>query len=344
MHDHFFFHTLPFFEFSLYEMCFMFIFWSFVGWCLEVVTMTIQTGEYQNRGFLNMPICPIYGCGVILAVVLFRPISHTWVLLFFLSAILCTLLELIVGLVLEKLFQNRWWDYSMFKFNFMGLICLWVTCGWGIGCIIVIKFIQPSLERFIDRIPVDAGCIFLAVMAVLIILDLVSSIRAAINLNIQLKKIDELSALFLKGAQGLGKRLAGGTQKVMGAAETAKEKAETVRENVREKADAVRENVIEKTAGVRTDIAEKVSELRTDVSGDLRERLDTLINTRNRAVLRLLRAFPTMRSRRYMRALRLLQRRFKVTYIPHPADEEFSEQQFQVGQNGTVSVDTGGGE
>jgi uncharacterized membrane protein len=306
MPDNFFFKILPFFDFSLYEMCFLFIFWSFIGWGLEVVTMTIQTGEYQNRGFLNMPICPIYGCGVILAVVLFRPIAHTWVLLFFLSALLCTLLELIVGLVLEKIFQNRWWDYSMFKFNFLGLICLWVTCGWGIGCIIVIKFVQPSFERFIDRIPYTGGCIFLGVMAVLIILDLASSIRAAINLNIHLRRIDELSAIFLKGAQGLGKRLAGGTQKVMGAAEIAKEKAETVR---------------------------------NDVTDDIKTRYETLINTRNKAMLRLLRAFPTMRSRRYMRALRLLQRRFKVTYIPHPADEEYGDEKAYV-SNAVTKTDT----
>jgi uncharacterized membrane protein len=298
-----FYETLPFFDYSLYEMCLMFLFWSFVGWMLEVVTMTFQIGEYQNRGFLNMPICPIYGVGVILAVTFFRPISDTWVLLFFASSILCTALELAVGLILEKLFQNRWWDYTMYRFNFKGLICLWVSVGWGLGCIIVVKFVQPAVVDVTRRVPHIGGNIFLAVMAVLIAIDLASSLRAAINLTIQLKRIDEVSALMLKSAQGLGKKLASGTQKFMSATESAKEKAEEVREKASE-------------------IREKASEIRTDVTDDLRERLDAIINTRNRAVLRLLRAFPTMKSRRYMRALRILQYRYKIKYLPVPEDNE----------------------
>ena len=65
--------------------------------------MTLETGEYQNRGFLNMPICPIYGFGVLM-VVIFRPISHTIIPLFFTSGILCTVFELAVGLGMENCF------------------------------------------------------------------------------------------------------------------------------------------------------------------------------------------------------------------------------------------------
>jgi uncharacterized membrane protein len=290
-------------------MSLMFVFWSFVGWAIEVITMTIQTGEYQNRGFLNMPICPIYGAGVILVVTFFRPIVHTWVLLFFCTAILCTAFELLVGIILEKIFQNRWWDYSMFKFNFKGLICLWVSVGWGIGCVIVLKGIQPAIERLIDDIPIIGGLIFLAVMLVLIIIDLMSSVRAAINLNLHLKRIDEISGVMLKSAQGIGKRLAGGTQFAMAAAETAKEKAETAAESAKEKAGAVAETVKEK-AGAAVGTAKE----------DVRERYDALMNTKNKAIIRLLKAFPTMRSRRYMRALRILQKQYEIKYIPIKED------------------------
>jgi uncharacterized membrane protein len=310
--------TLPFFGFSLYEMSLMFIFWSFIGWMLEVVTMTFQIGEYQNRGFLNMPICPIYGVGVILAVTFFRPIADTWILLFLASSVLCTALELAVGLILEKLFQNRWWDYTMYRFNFKGLICLWVSVGWGIGCIIVVKFVQPAVVDLIDKIPKTAGYVFLIIMAVLIVIDLASSLRAAINLTIQLRRIDEISALMLKSAQGLGKKLASGTQKFMSATETAKEKAGEVREKASEVAGEVRGKASEVAGEVRG----RASEIRTDVSDDLKERLEAIINTRNRAVLRLLKAFPTMKSRRYMRALRLLQYRYKVKYLPQPEEKE----------------------
>jgi uncharacterized membrane protein len=269
--------------------------------------MTIETGEYQNRGFLNMPICPIYGVGVILAVVLFRPIVHTWILLFFATSLLCTGFELLVGLMLEKIFGNRWWDYSMYKFNFKGLICLWVSVGWGIGCLIVLKAVQPGIEELIDKIPYEGGVIFLAIMFVLIMIDLASSVRAAIHLNIHLKRIDDISGLMLKSAQGIGKRLAGGTQTAMKTAETAKEKAEKTAETAKERVGAAAE-----TAKERAEVARE----------DIYERYEALVNTRNKAVLRLLRAFPTMRSRRYMRALRILQHRFAIKYIPTQSEKE----------------------
>jgi uncharacterized membrane protein len=302
-------------------MCLLFVFWSFVGWAVEVVTMTIQTGEYQNRGFLNMPICPIYGAGVILVVTFFRPITHTWFLLFLCTAILCTAFELLVGIILEKIFQNRWWDYSMFKFNFKGLICLWVSVGWGIGCVIVLKGVEPLLEKLIDRIPYIGGLIFLAIMFVLIVIDLTSSVRAAINLNTHLKRIDEISGVMLKGAQGIGKRLAGGTQKAMAAAGTAKEKAETAAETVKEKAGAVKE----KAGAAAETVKEKAGAAVGTAKEDVRERYDALVNTKNKAVIRLLKAFPTMRSQRYMRALRILQKQYEIKYIPVNEEENQNE-------------------
>jgi uncharacterized membrane protein len=303
----------------------MFVFWSFVGWCIEVVTMTIETGEYQNRGFLNMPICPIYGVGVILAVVLFRPIVHTWILLFFATSLLCTGFELFVGLMLEKIFGNRWWDYSMYKFNFKGLICLWVSVGWGIGCLIVLKAVQPGIEELIDKIPYEGGVIFLAVMFVLIMIDLASSVRAAIHLNIHLKRIDDISGLMLKSAQGIGKRLAGGTQKAMKTAETAKERAEKTAETAKEKVGAAAETAKERVEVARERVgavAESAKERAEVAREDIYERYEALVNTRNKAVLRLLRAFPTMRSRRYMKALRILQHRFAIKYIPTDEEKE----------------------
>jgi uncharacterized membrane protein len=345
--DSFFFEELPFFQFSLYEMCLLFVFWSFVGWAVEVVTMTIQTGEYQNRGFLNMPICPIYGAGVILVVTFFRPIADTWILLFFCTSLLCTGFELLVGIVLEKIFQNRWWDYSMFRFNFKGLICLWVSVGWGIGCVIVLKGVEPLIEKLIDEIPIIGGIIFLAVMLILIIIDLMSSVRAAINLNLHLKRIDDISGVMLKSAQGIGKRLAGGTQKAMAAAETAKGKAEsvaetarekvgtvaetarekvgTVAETAREKVGTVAETAREKVGTVAETAREKVGAVAETARDDAKERLEALMNTRNKAMIRLLKAFPTMRSRRYMRALRILQKQYEIKYIPDKEEEKVNE-------------------
>ncbi|MGN0603791.1 MAG: putative ABC transporter permease [Oscillospiraceae bacterium] len=206
---------IPFIGYSLYQMALMFCFWSFIGWCIEVCYMTIETGEYQNRGFLNMPICPIYGFGVLIIAVFSRPIADKPLLLFVISLVLCTTLELVVGLGMEKLFNTRWWDYSHERFNYRGYICPKVSILWGLGCVFVIKVVQPLVEAATIRIPFRFGIIFIAVMGVLIALDLTASLCAVANLNKRLKQIDDISALMLKGSIKIGEKLATETNEIL---------------------------------------------------------------------------------------------------------------------------------
>ena len=206
---------IPFIGYSLYQMALMFCFWAFIGWCIEVCYMTIETGEYQNRGFLSMPICPIYGFGVLMIAVFSRPIADRPFLLFVISLVLCTALELAVGLGMEKLFNTRWWDYSHEKFNYRGYICPKVSILWGLGCVLVIKVVQPLVEMLVNHIPFKVGIIFICIMAVLIAIDLTASLCAVANLNKRLKQIDDLSALMLKGSIKIGEKLANETNEIL---------------------------------------------------------------------------------------------------------------------------------
>lgn len=206
---------IPFIGYSLYQMALMFCFWAFIGWCIEVCYMTIETGEYQNRGFLSMPICPIYGFGVLMIAVFSRPIADRPFLLFVISLVLCTALELAVGLGMEKLFNTRWWDYSHEKFNYRGYICPKVSILWGLGCVLVIKVVQPLVETVVNHIPFKVGIIFIAIMAVLIAIDLTASLCAVANLNKRLKQIDDISALMLKGSIKIGEKLANETNEIL---------------------------------------------------------------------------------------------------------------------------------
>ena len=206
---------IPFIGYSLYQMALMFCFWAFIGWCIEVCYMTIETGEYQNRGFLSMPICPIYGFGVLMIAVFSRPIADKPLLLFVISLILCTALELAVGLGMEKLFNTRWWDYSHEKFNYRGYICPKVSILWGLGCVLVIKVVQPLVEAVVNHIPFNVGIIFICIMAVLIAIDLTASLCAVANLNKRLKQIDDISALMLKGSIKIGEKLANETNEIL---------------------------------------------------------------------------------------------------------------------------------
>ncbi len=280
--------TIPFIEFSLYEMFHIFIFWAFIGWCIEVCYMTLETGEYQNRGFLNMPICPIYGFGVIMVTVFFRPLSHTFIPLFLATSFLCTSFELLVGLGMEKLFGTRWWDYSHEKFNFKGYICLKVSILWGLGCVLVIRVVEPAVEKIVDLIPVRLGLGLIVVWSVLIVIDLISSICAVNKLNNRLKQIDEISGLMLHGAVKIGGKLS-------------KETLE-----VKEKYDKLVDAADEKTKSIK-------------------QRYEKLVDLKDRSVERLLKAFPNMRSISYPDSLETLKRRLKLLSLRRKSGRELSE-------------------
>ena len=104
-------------EYSVYEILFLFIVYSFFGWCLEVVYHAVIKGGFINRGFDIGPICPIYGFGAISVILFLEPFEEHCVLLFFASVAFTTLIEFVGGFLLEKLFNEKWWDYSNEPFN-----------------------------------------------------------------------------------------------------------------------------------------------------------------------------------------------------------------------------------
>ena len=103
---------------AIYELPFrqaflIFIMFSVVGWISEVLYVGIfHEHKFVNRGFLHGPLCPIYGFGGVVILLLPAALYSTWIPLFFASMILCTLVEYFVSWIMEKTFHARWWDYS----------------------------------------------------------------------------------------------------------------------------------------------------------------------------------------------------------------------------------------
>lgn len=302
--------TIPFLEYSLYQMFHMFIFWSFIGWCIEVCDMTLETGEYQNRGFLNMPICPIYGFGVLMVVIFFRPIAHTFFPLFFATMILCTAFELLIGLGMEKLFGARWWDYSNKKFNYKGYICPEISILWGLGCVIVVRIVHPTVEKIVDLIPVKIGLALIVIWSVLIVIDLISSICAVNKLNNRLKQIDEISKIMLLSAVKLGGNLADKTLETKERYDRFMEAADAKTHHLKEKYEQI---ISSKDGESRlAEIKQKYGKI-VDAAdfrlSDWKEKYEKLVSSRDSSVERLLKAFPQLHSISYSDSMEALKKR-----------------------------------
>ncbi|MBR2527687.1 MAG: hypothetical protein IKE58_04335 [Blautia sp.] len=189
---------------TYYQICSYFIIYSFFGWVVEVVFHAVRLRKVINRGFLNGPVCPVYGFGVILILAAINSLnirtetSHQPVdlfLLFSVGVVLATLVELIGGFALDKIFHARWWDYSNQPFNFHGYICLKFSLIWGAGIVLVIKLLHPILNRASGRLmPERIGWWVLLVLYVFYLADLIVCVLVMLQLNQELKELDEIRA------------------------------------------------------------------------------------------------------------------------------------------------------
>ena len=217
-----------------------FIFYAVLGWCVEVVYATTNTGKFINRGFLNGPLCPIYGVGATIVVILLNPISDNLLFLFVGSVFLTSAIELITGFVLEKIFHQKWWDYSMRPFNIGGYICLRFSLAWGFACTFVMKVIQPVVDDTIAALqqPAD-GKLFVAGIAafyIIMILDIAVTVIALARIHMRLRLINDIDRILSYMSDTVGEMLSDGTLKGMKEKELIEKRYEKLIENAKKKA------------------------------------------------------------------------------------------------------------
>ncbi len=172
-----------------------FVAYCFIGWVMESIFHTVWERKLVNRGFLNGPYVPIYGFGALLVLNVLEPFQSHWYIVFPVSIILATTLEYVTGWAMEKLFHNRWWDYSMFPFNLHGRICLVFSLGWGVLCLILVYIVSPFVNHMILLPPRPVSVTIAIVLFLTMLTDLVFTIRATVDLNKTLERLDTIGTL-----------------------------------------------------------------------------------------------------------------------------------------------------
>ncbi len=193
---------------TLYQAAWIFLIYAFLGWCTEVVFQAMCHGKFINRGFLNGPVCPIYGFGVLLVVSVLSPLKGNLLLLFIASLALTSTLEFVTGLVLEKCFHDKWWDYSREPFNIMGYVCLRFSVAWGLACVFVVEIVHPSVMKLIGLIPERMGVIALSVLLCALTADTVVTVNAAGKMVKRLESMTKLSKQIHAMSDAIGEPLA----------------------------------------------------------------------------------------------------------------------------------------
>lgn len=137
-----------------------FLVYSIIGFIIETTLKEIFM-KNMNNGILYGPWIPVYGLGCVLIIIIMRFVFNRikvsrWLkilLVFLFSAFFLTFIELLGGLLIEKIFNKVFWDYSNMKFHIGHYISLEMALVWGIMSIVVIYVIKPVIDKIIEKIP-----------------------------------------------------------------------------------------------------------------------------------------------------------------------------------------------
>ena len=216
------------------QMGWIVLIYSCLGWCCEVAFAALKTGKFVNRGFLNGPVCPIYGFGVLSVVLVLEPVKDNLLLLFFGSMVFTSLLEFIAGFAMERIFHDKWWDYSNNPFNIKGYICLEFSIIWGIACVLVVDIIHPIIMKLVNALPHTLGLWLMGALYVLLVTDAVLTLVELLKLPKRFKAMEELEAAITAVSDAMGENIYDSVERGRQRSEAFNEKHPDIAEKSRE--------------------------------------------------------------------------------------------------------------
>lgn len=173
----------------LFDWILWFFIYSFIGWAWESALFTVQERRPVNRGFLNGPFCPVYGFGALLLLLILDQKFNNIFALFFIALVVTTVLEYLTAVILEKLFNAKWWDYSRFPLNFQGRISVISSAVFGVFAVLQIKLIHPFVKSLTDQIPGDYKKVILLIVIIYFFIDFTLTVRHVSAMNSRLGEI-----------------------------------------------------------------------------------------------------------------------------------------------------------
>ena len=112
------------YEYTWYQWLSFFYIYCFFGWIFESSYVSLKQRRFINRGFLRLPMLPLYGTGAVMMLWVSLPFKSSLVMVYISGVIGATVLEYVTGWGMERLFKMKYWDYSNQPFNLNGYICL----------------------------------------------------------------------------------------------------------------------------------------------------------------------------------------------------------------------------
>ena len=169
--------------YTLEDFMWIFYIYSFAGWCAGVAANAMRRKRFINTGFLNLPLCPVYGTiGIVFSVFLPELEDH-WFFLALGGSVLAAVVIVVTGVILEHVFGRKWWDYSKTRFQFQGYLNYQHLLGFAVGAVLCTKVLNPLLLDLVHRIPEAAEDVLLLLLGLLFLADTVCCGAAVLSLH-----------------------------------------------------------------------------------------------------------------------------------------------------------------
>ena len=175
-----------------YHWITFFYIYCFLGWIVESTYVSLQKRRLVNRGFLRLPMIPLYGTGAVMMLWVSLPVKDNLILVYIAGFFAASALEYVTGWIMERLFKMRYWDYSSQRFNFHGYICLSSSVAWGFLTIFMTDLIHRPIEKLVCGIPVILDLLLILPVTAVFLQDAFASIREALDFGHSLERANQI--------------------------------------------------------------------------------------------------------------------------------------------------------
>lgn len=193
--------------YNTYELIWLFLIYSFLGWMLETILAATEQRRFVNRGLINGPLCTIYGVPIVILTIFGQELTLFW--LFLGAMIVATVTEWISGHMIERFYHERWWDYSNVKWNLDGYICLSASLVWGVLGTISMRWGNGLLIRLYGFLPEGIGHLLVWILAGMLVLDVTATIFALSGIGRSTQKWEAVDSWFTSISLRIGQWLYG---------------------------------------------------------------------------------------------------------------------------------------
>lgn len=221
------------------------------------------------------PMLPLYGFGALTILLSTLWVQDSFVLVYLCGTIAATCLEYVTGVVMEAMFNMRYWDYSGKKFNLNGYICLSSSLFWGVLSVLLVRFVHRPISEAVVSLPPWIFYVLLITVVTVAVVDTVHAFKNAFDF-----------------------------QKLLAYETLVKKELSDITERLGEAKDAFTERTSEKQIAYFTRQEERIERLRLELDA-AREKIGKFRNS-------MIKSFPSASSRRFGEALEEFKKHFNI--------------------------------